>query len=248
MTSTGDSHDDNVERRNQRLAVRSGIAVGLATAAYGISFGALSVAAGLSIAQTCFMSLVMFSGGSQFALVGVLATGGVASGPAAIAGATLLGVRNGIYGIRTSPFIGRGWWKRTAAAWVTIDESTAVGLAQPTQRSRRTGFWVTGLAVFIGWNLTTLLGALIGDAIGDTRTYGLDAAAAAAFVGLLWPRLKHLQPIVVAVLAAVVAACVTPVLVPGLPVLVAALVAVLVGWFNWFGRAADVAPEAEPSS
>ncbi|WP_166671330.1 AzlC family ABC transporter permease [Cryobacterium psychrophilum] len=176
VNSSGDSPDETIERGNQRLARRSGLAVGLATAAYGISFGALSVAAGLSIAQTCFLSIVMFSGGSQFALVGVLATGGAASGPAAIAGAALLGVRNGIYGIRTSPMIGRGWWKRTAAAWLTIDESTAVGLAQPTPRSRRTGFWVTGLAVFIGWNLTTLLGALIGDAMGDTRAYGLDAA------------------------------------------------------------------------
>ncbi|MDH6237156.1 AzlC family ABC transporter permease [Cryobacterium sp. CG_9.6] len=248
MTSTDDGPGEIVERQNRRIAVRSGIAVGLATAAYGISFGALSVAAGLSILQTSFISLVMFSGGSQFALVGVLAAGGAAAGPAAIAGAALLGVRNGIYGIRTSPIVGRGWWKRTAAAWLTIDESTAVGLAQPTPRSRRTGFWVTGLAVFIGWNLTTLLGALIGDAMGDTRAFGLDAAAAAAFVGLLWPRLKHLQPILVAVLAFLVATISTPWLTPGLPVLVAALVAVIVGWFNWFARPADVAPAVEMHS
>ena len=223
------------EQRQQRLATREGIAVGLATAAYGVSFGALSVAAGLDIWQTCFISIVMFSGGSQFALVGVLAAGGVAAGPAAIASAALLGVRNGIYGMRTAPIVGTGLWKRFAAAWITIDESTAVALAQPTPRSRRVGFWVTGLAVFIGWNITTLLGALLGDALGDTRAYGLDAAAAAAFVGLLWPRLKRMQAVAVAVAAAVVAATLTPVLMPGLPVLVAALVAVVVGLFNWLG-------------
>ncbi len=223
------------ETRQQRLAVREGLAVGLATAAYGISFGALSVAAGLDIWQTCFISIVMFSGGSQFALVGVLAAGGVAAGPAAIASAALLGVRNGIYGLRTAPIVGSGLWRRVAAAWITIDESTAVALAQPTPRSRTVGFWVTGLAVFIGWNITTLLGALIGDAVGDTRAYGLDAAAAAAFVGLLWPRLKRMQAVAVAVAAAVVAATLTPVLMPGLPVLVAALVAVVVGLFNWLG-------------
>ncbi|WP_051973048.1 AzlC family ABC transporter permease [Cryobacterium sp. MLB-32] len=248
MESVDESGAVRDERQNHRLAVRSGIAVGLATAAYGISFGALSVASGLSIVQTCFISLVMFSGGSQFALVGVLAAGGAAAGPAAIAGAALLGVRNGIYGIRTAPIVGPGRWKRTAAAWLTIDESTAVGLAQPTARSKRTGFWVTGLAVFIGWNITTLVGALIGDAIGDTRTFGLDAAAAAAFVGLLWPRLKHRQPVVVAVAAFIVAAALTPVLMPGMPVLVAALVAVAVGLFNWFGRAADVAPTGQVAS
>jgi len=228
--------------RHQWSAARAGLAVGLATAAYGISFGALSVASGLDIWQTCFISLVMFSGGSQFALVGVLAAGGAAAGPAAIAGAALLGTRNGIYGIRTAPIVGGGPWKRLAAAWITIDESTAVALAQPTPRSRRTGFWVTGLAVFAGWNLTTLAGALIGEALGDTRAFGLDAAAAAAFVGLLWPRLKRVQAGAVAVAAAVVAVVLTPVLMPGLPVLVAALVAVAVGLFNWLGTPDGPAP------
>ena len=233
-TTTGAAAPDPIDETRQRqLAVREGLAVGLATAAYGVSFGALSVAAGLDIWQTCFISIVMFSGGSQFALVGVLAAGGVAAGPAAIASAALLGVRNGIYGLRTAPIVGGGVWKRFAAAWITIDESTAVALAQPSPRSRRVGFWVTGLAVFIGWNLTTLLGALIGDALGDTTAYGLDAAAAAAFVGLLWPRLKRMQTVAVAGAAAVVAAALTPVLTPGLPVLVAALVAVVVGLFNW---------------
>jgi len=229
---------DPDEQRQQRLAVREGVFVGLATAAYGVSFGALSVAAGLDIWQTSFISIVMFSGGSQFALIGVLAAGGAAAGPAAIASAALLGVRNGIYGIRTAPIVGAGLWKRLAAGWITIDESTAVALAQPTPRTRRIGFWVTGLAVFIGWNITTLVGALIGDALGDIRAYGLDAAAAAAFVGLLWPRLKRMQAIAVAIAAMVVAATLTPVFMPGVPVLVAALVAVVVGVFNWWGAPA----------
>jgi predicted branched-subunit amino acid permease len=236
--------DTTEEASASREALRDGLAVGIATAAYGVSFGALSVASGLDVWQTCVLSLVMFSGGSQFALVGVLAGGGTGAGVAAIASAALLGTRNGIYGIRTSPIVGRGFWKRVAAAWITIDESTAVSLAQPTPRSRRLGFWVTGLAVFIGWNLTTLAGALIGDALGDTSAFGLDAAAAAAFVGLLWPRLKRMQARAVAVAAAVVAALLTPVLMPGLPVLVAAVVAVVVGLFNWLGEPRIARPGA----
>ena len=232
-TPAGD--DDVTEAAANRSAVRSGLAVGLATAAYGVSFGALSVASGLDVWQTCFLSLIMFSGGSQFALIGVLAAGGTAAGPAAIASAALLGTRNSIYAIRTAPIVGSGWLKRIAGAWLTIDESTAVALAQPTPRSKKLGFWVTGLAIFIGWNITTLVGALLGDAMGDTRAYGLDAAAAAAFVGLLWPRLKNMQTGAVAVAAAVVATLLTPVLMPGLPVLVAALVALVVGAFNLFG-------------
>lgn len=216
-------------------AWRASLAVALAVSAYGISFGALAVAAGLDILQACVLSLVMFSGGSQFALIGVIASGGAATGPAAIAGAALLGLRNGLYAIRVSPIIGPGWAKRLLAGHLTIDESTAVATAQPTLESQRIGFWATGALIYLGWNLTTLLGAVLGDQLGDVRQWGLDAAAAAAFLGLLWPRLTALQPIAVAVGAAVVATALIPVLPQGVPVLVAALVAVVAGVTNLFG-------------
>ncbi len=177
----------------------------------------------------------MFSGGSQFAVIGVLASGGVAAGPAAIGGAVLLGARNTLYAMRMAPVVRGPWWRTLLAAHGTIDESTAVAIAQPTLRGQRIGFWVTALVIFVGWNLTTLLGAVLGDLLGDVRSFGLDAAAAAAFVGLLWPRLRAVQPIVVAIGAAAVAAALLPWLRPGLPVLVAALVAVLVGVTDWFG-------------
>lgn len=218
--------------------MRAALGVGLAVSAYGVSFGALAVASGLDIWQTCVLSLVMFSGGSQFALIGVLATGGAAAGPAAIASATLLGIRNGLYSMRMSPIIGGPWWRRLLAGHWTIDETTAVGTAQPTLRGQRVGFWVTGAVIYVGWNLTTLLGALLGDLVGDVRMYGLDAAAAAAFLGLLWPRLTSRQPVAVAVAASVVAAVLVPWLPPGLPVLAAAVVAVVVGVTNLFGRRA----------
>lgn len=220
----------------RRAAWRASFAVALAVSAYGVSFGALAVASGLDIVQTCILSLVMFSGGSQFALIGVLATGGTAAGPAAIAGATLLGLRNGLYAIRVSPIVGPGWAKRLVAGHLTIDESTAVATAQPTLETQRIGFWATGAMIYVGWNLTTLLGAILGDQLGDVRQWGLDAAAAAAFLGLVWPRLTALQPVAVAVGAAVVAAALIPVLPQGVPVLVAALVAVVVGLTNAFGH------------
>jgi predicted branched-subunit amino acid permease len=228
-----------------RRAWRDGVGVAVATSAYGVSFGALSVAAGLDLWQTCILSLVMFTGGSQFAFVGVIAAGGVAAAPAAIASAGLLGARNVAYGLRMSPVIGAAPAARAAAAHFTIDESTAVSLAQTGLRARRVGFWVTGIGIWLGWNISTLAGGLLGDVLGDPRAYGLDAAAAAAFLALLWPRLKRRQAVAVGVAAAVVATVLTPAIMPGIPVLVAALVAVLVGWANWWGS--DEATRRDPA-
>ena len=219
-----------------RRAWREGLGVAIATSAYGISFGALAVASGLDIWQTCVLSLVMFTGGSQFAFIGVIGAGGVPAAPAAIASAGLLGIRNVAYGLRMAPVVGTTPAARAAASHFTIDESTAVALAHTDPRARRVGFWVTGIGIYVGWNLMTLAGALLGDVLGDPRAYGLDAAAAAAFLALLWPRLKRRQAIAVGVAAAVVATVLTPVLMPGIPVLLAALVAIVVGWTNWWGQ------------
>jgi len=240
-TSRADRPDPDPEARRAR---RQAFGVALATSVYGVSFGALSVASGLDVWQTCVLSLVMFTGGSQFAFVGVIGAGGLAAAPSAIASAALLGVRNVAYGMRMSPVIGRGGLRRAGAAHFTIDESTAVALAQRTPRARTLGFWLTGIGIYLGWNVTTLLGALLGDVLGDPKAYGLDAAAAAAFLALLWPRLRGRQAIAVGVAAAVVATVLTPGLMPGLPVLLAAVVAIVVGWFNWLGRSELPPPEA----
>lgn len=228
--------------RSERQAWRQGLSVAIATAAYGISFGALSVASGLDVWQTCALSLLMFSGGSQFALVGVVAGGGAPA--TAIASATILGVRNTLYGLSVRPWLGARGATRMPAAMLTIDESTAVGLAQPDERARRVGFWVTGIGIYVGWNATTLVGALVGDVLGDVRMWGLDAAAAAAFVGLLWPRLATRQAVAVGAASAVVAASLVPALPAGVPVLVAVGVAIVVGWTNWLSRAAEPAQDA----
>lgn len=219
----------------EREVWREALGVVLATSAYGVSFGALAVASGLDVWQSCVLSLLMFTGGSQFAFVGVFAAGGVSALPSAIASATLLGVRNVAYGMRMSPIVGITPARRVAAAHFTIDESTAVAISQSDPRLKQVGFWVTGIGIFVGWNITTLIGALVGDVLGDPKAWGLDAAAAAAFLALLWPRLKERQAVVVGVAAAVVAAALTPFIMPGLPVLVAAVVAIVVGWFNWLG-------------
>jgi predicted branched-subunit amino acid permease len=211
----------------RRSIVRDGIAVGLATGAYGISFGAVSVAAGLGVWQTCALSLLVFTGASQFALVGVVASGGAPLSGALTA--LLLGTRNSLYGLRLAPLLGWRGWRRTAAAHILIDESTAMSVNRDSRAAARVGFLSTGLAVFALWNLATLGGALAGRSLGDPRTYGLDAAVGAAFLALLWPRLRDRRNQVVAVLAAALALGIVPVSPAGVPVLAAAAVALLAG-------------------
>lgn len=210
----------------RRAVVRSALAVGAATGAYGVSFGAVSTAAGLSVPQTCALSVLMFTGGSQFALVGVLGAGGAAA-PAAAA-AVMLGARNTFYGLRLAELLRVRGAARVLAAQLVIDESTAVAVAQRDEDAARLGFWSTGLAIYVLWNLTTLLGALGATALADPRVLGLDAAAPAAFLALLAPRLRGGGPWRLAVGAGALALVLTPLVAPGVPVLAAAGLAVVV--------------------
>ena len=220
-------HETPLSDRRRKEIMRQSLSVGVATGAYAISFGALSVAAGLNLRQTIALSALLFSGASQFAVVGVVATGG--SGAAAVATSTLLGIRNGLYGLQMSRLLGVSGLRRVAAAQLTIDESTAVGVAQPERTAQRLGFWVTGLSVFVLWNLLTIVGAVAGNAMGDPKVFGLDAAAPAAFCGLLWPRLKSGDARAVAAVSAVIALVVAPHAPAGIPVLVATLAAIVAG-------------------
>jgi 4-azaleucine resistance transporter AzlC len=207
--------------------VRDSLAVGVATGAYGFGFGAVAVSSGLSIAQTCVLSLLMFTGASQFALAGVVAGGGAPMSGAATA--LLLGTRNTLYGLRMAPLLKWRGWRRVAGAHILLDESTAMSVNRPTTEGVRLGFVTTGLSVFVLWNLATAVGAVAGDAVGDPRTFGLDAAVGAAFLALLWPRLRDHRNVLVAVLGAAVALSLVPATAPGVPVLAAGGVAVLVG-------------------
>jgi len=212
--------------QERRIVIREALSVGIATGAYGVSFGALAVASGLDVWQACALSLLMFTGGSQFAFIGIVASG-LHAAPAAIAASSLLGVRNGLYALELTQVLGVRGLRRLGAAHITIDESTAVAVSQSHVKAARLGFWLTGLSVFALWNLTTLAGALAGNALGDPKAWGLDAAASAAFTALLWPRLKNRDAVAIAVLAAVIAVVLAPNTPPGVPVIVAALASLL---------------------
>ena len=229
----------------QSPAFRMGVSISIATGLYGLSFGALGVAAGLSVWQTCALSLLMFTGGSQFAFVGVVAGGG--AGVAALGAASLLGVRNAVYGMQMAALLGPTGLARLLSAQLTIDESVATALSQPNPTEQRRGFWTAGIGVYVLWNLFTAAGALLGNALGDPGRWGLDGAAVAAFLALLWPRLKGREPIALAVVAAMVALLAVPMVPPGIPILIAAVVGAVWGYCSRGGHHARQAASKEPA-
>ena len=215
--------------RIESTTFRDSLSVSITVGAYGTAFGAAAVANGFSLLQTCLLSLLTFSGASQFAVIGVLGAGGGAL--SGIATASLLGIRNGVYGVIMAPRLKVKGFKRIVAAQITIDESTAVALGQEVrgEKAMRQGFWLTGFGVFLFWNLFTVAGALGAQAMGDIRAWGLDSAVPAAFLGLVWPRLKTNRDRVLAVGCMVFALAMTPILPAGLPIIATAFIAVAVG-------------------
>lgn len=204
--------------------LRDALAVGVATGAYGLSFGALSVGAGLSLVQTAALSLLLFSGASQFALVAILGAGGGALSAAGTA--ILLGSRNAFYGLRLAGLLRVRGLRRLIAAQLVIDESTAMAVGRDDAALARLAFWSTGAAVFALWNLATLAGAVGARELASPQALGLDAAAPAAFIALLAPRMRGRPAWTVAGVSGAAALALTPLLPAGVPVLVASLGAV----------------------
>lgn len=215
-----------------RATLSKSLSVSFAVGAYGTAFGAAAVAAGFSVLQACLLSLLTFTGASQFAVIGVIGAGG--SALTGIATASLLGFRNAIYSMIMKPILEVSGLKKLLATQITIDESVAVSTAEEVRgvAAMRQGFWLTGGGVFLLWNIFTLLGAIGAQAIGDPSAWGLDAAVPAAFLGLVWPRLKNRDDYVLAISAAILAIALTPVVPAGLPIIATALLAVAFARFK----------------
>jgi len=205
--------------------VSAAVTLALAVGVFGISFGVLAVAAGLSVVQACAMSMLVFTGASQFAAIGILDGGG--SPAAALGTALLLAARNMAYGIALGPVLPGSRARRLLAAQLVIDESTALALAETEPARQRQAFWAAGLGIFICWNVATAAGALGGQVLGDPETFGLDAAFPAGFLALLAPHLRTADGRLAAALGAAIVLVLVPLVPEGLPILVAALAALV---------------------
>jgi 4-azaleucine resistance transporter AzlC len=205
---------------------RAAAGIGAYAGAFGVTFGAVAVVSGLSVIQAVVMSALMYTGASQFALVGILAGGG--SPLAALSTALLLGLRNAFYGIPVADIVRPQGLRRLWTAHFVIDESAAMAVAQHRPRAGRYAFWSTGITLYAMWTVGTLAGVLIGSGI-DTSALGLDAAAPAIFLALLSPQLSRDRAAAVALGAVALALSLVTVVPAGIPIVAAAVVAVAAG-------------------
>lgn len=219
-----------------RPVIGACVTLGFAVGVFGVSFGVSAVSAGATVLQACAISLLVFTGASQFSAVSVIGSGGSAA--AAFGGAAVLAARNGVYGLAMAPHLSGRLGTRLVAAQLTIDESTAMAAAQDDEHHRRIAFWITGLSVYVFWNTGTLIGALLGQAI-DPETFGLDAAFPCGFVAILWPLLRQRRPATAAALGASVCLVLVPFVPVGVPIL-CATVGILVGLPAEPGAASEV--------
>jgi 4-azaleucine resistance transporter AzlC len=208
-----------------RSVIIASVTLGVAVGAFGFTFGVGAVSAGSTVAQACAMSLLIFTGATQFSAVTVIAAGGSAA--SAFGGALLLSARNGVYGLAMSRRLTGSLGRRLVAAQLTLDESTAMSAAQTEPDEQRIAFWITGASIYVFWNLGTLFGALAGTAI-NPLTYGLDVAFPAAYVAMLWPLLRDRRARLTAACGGLICLVLIPFAPIGVPVLAASL-AILLG-------------------
>ncbi len=185
----------------------------------GASFGAIAVASGSPWWMPVLMSLVIFAGGAQFMAIGIVAGGG--SPIAAVLAGLVLNVRHLPFGLAVGHVLGPGLGSKLVGSHLMTDEAVAFALAQRDPARARAAYWTCGVVLFATWNASVLVGALVGQSIGDPAAFGLDAAFPAALLALVLPALRDSATVRAALVGAVIALATTPFVPAGVPVLLA---------------------------
>ena len=176
------------------------------TVPFGLIYGATALAVGVPAWLTQAMSVVIFAGSAQFAVV-LLVAGG-ASAITLVLTAAILNLRHLLYSASLAPTLrptARGW--RLALSYLLVDEvyGVVIGRMRALPLPQRLRYMLgSGLTLWIAWQLSTLVGLLIGARI--PASWSLDFAATLTFIALLVPLLRDRALVGAALVAAVVAA------------------------------------------
>ncbi|MBU1307605.1 MAG: AzlC family ABC transporter permease [Alphaproteobacteria bacterium] len=189
---------------------RACIPVVLSVAAYGMVWGVLARGAGLSLLEVVLMSGLVFAGSAQFVALDLwTATPATLPIGALIMAALIINLRYLLLTATLRPLFRPDQTSSGALMMgIVSDETWAVTMLE-MQKGRGTIAFLLGGGVlaYACWMLTTVTGHLLGSAIDDPATYGLDFAFTATFLALLlgmWKGRGDLLPWAVAALVAIV--------------------------------------------
>lgn len=193
------------DRDAARLAFGEGWPVMGTVLVVGMTFGVVARQSGLQPLEIAGMSLLVFAGASQFAMVQLFSE----SAPTAIVIASVLfiNLRHLLMAaslraqLQRLPLAGR-----LVAGFVLTDESFAMTTGYFRRGGRSLAYYFTfAVSLYVLWNLATLAGIAIGSAIGDPRRLGIDFAITATFTGIVVLAIRHRSEAVIALVAALVA-------------------------------------------
>ena len=198
---------------------------------FGIIFGSLAGAAGLSVWQTLGMSLLVFAGSAQFIALSLLGAGvGLA---VLLLTTAVVNLRHALYSASLQPFVRHlpARWRVPLAFWLT-DEAYAVVQHRYAELdaspNKHWYFLGAALAMYVNWQLCTLVGVMFGQNVPNLGAWGLDFAMLATFIGIVVPMLRN-RPQVAAALSAAAVALVCHELPYKLGLLAAAFSGIVVG-------------------
>lgn len=196
--------------------LRDILLINLAVGIVGISYGAITVGEGLPWWLPNFMSVVVLGGASQFLFTGVVGAGG--SVVAAVLAGLLVNARHLPFGFALADTVRR---RPLLGSYLMIDEVVAFALAQHDPARRRAAFFACGMGLWVFWSIGSLIGALLGQTVADTDTFGLDAAFPAVLLALTMPALRDGPTRNVALVGCVLALVAVPFAPSGVAVLCA---------------------------
>ena len=171
----------------------------------GTTFGVVARQSGLQPLEIIAMSLFVFAGASQFAMVQLFSQATPA--PIVIVSVLFINLRHLLMATSLRPHLGRlPHAQRLLAAYFLTDESFAMATGHFRRGGRSLAYYFTfAMALFVLWNISTVIGIVVGGAIGDPRRFGVDFAITATFIGIVVLAIRHRADIAIAVVAALVA-------------------------------------------
>lgn len=183
-----------MDKQAFRAGAKAALPTGMGYLGIGLAFGVIAAAEGLSVFLVFLMSLLIYAGAGQFALIGLLVAGDSLSSITLTI--FLINLRNFLMGLHTATIFPQASnLQNLFIGGLLTDESYGVMLGERLQTQEVSPDWMLGnnLLSYLSWVTATVLGALLGERVPDPYALGLDYALLAMFIGIFSSQFRGLE-------------------------------------------------------